>query len=52
MGIVVGYVIFFNFKFLRFLLDVEILLKPFSPMSLLITKWLQVIDYFLSFSLF
>jgi hypothetical protein len=38
MGVVVGYVIFFNFKFLRFLLNVEILPKPFSPMNLLVTK--------------
>lgn len=32
MGVVVGYVIFFfNFKFLRLLLNVENLPKPFSP---------------------
>jgi hypothetical protein len=38
MGVVVGYVIFFYFKFLRLLLNVENLCKPFSPMSLLVTK--------------
>ncbi len=31
MGVVVGYVIFINFKFLRLLINVENLLKPFGP---------------------